>query len=213
MLQRLDIDEREVEEAPPITETLQSCFGPTYKAQSIQYLAASDSVGAKTFLRFWRQIPKADHQELTIEVVCVYARVSPLEILGAVLMAARNLKGQESALKAILAHPEVVEATVASATQGTPLLIDGKPYLDENGRPLLIGHGNAAAQKMMHEAVGFLPTRKGSEVEINFFGRKADKDDDDEIDDDEAAWDEAFPLISGKLEKWSEKRRKLTEGN
>ena len=35
-------------------------------------------------------------------------------------------------------------------------------------------HGDVAAQRIMHEAMGFLPTKKGGEVNINFgLGRPA----------------------------------------
>lgn len=195
ILRRLDIDPEEVASAPKITESLQSCFGKFTKGnpreQIINYLAVSDAPEARAFLKSWRGIAKSDTERLSIEAVCVHALVSPLAVFGAIVMAARNLKGQESALKAILAHPDVIDSTVLSAK--------------------LIGPAGHADRKILHEAVGFLPTRKGSEVEINFFGKKADKND-DSSDDDEEAWDDAFPSISGNLEKWSENRRAITDG-
>jgi hypothetical protein len=123
--------------------------------------------------------------------VCLAAKVSPLEILGAILMAAKNLKAQESALKAILAHPDVIDATVMTAS--------------------LPGPAGFADRKMLHEAVGFLPTKQGSPISINF-GMGGKKDEGGDRDDDDVAFEEAFPTISGELEGWSDARRLLTEG-
>lgn len=218
ILRRLDIDRAEVQAAPKVTEIIVRCMGDKSgrfpREQVLNYLAASDSPAAVRFLKSYREL-KTDAGRLSLEAICVHAHVSPLEVLGAVLMAAKSLKATESALKAILAHPDVVDATVRQAVDGTPLLkSDGRtPYLDEKGRPVLIGHGDVAAKKLLHEAIGFLPTRKGGGVEINFFG-KPHESPDDEPDDDEKAFDACFVdnAISGKLDRWSEDRRALTDG-
>jgi hypothetical protein len=158
-----------------------------------------------------RKISAEDANTLSFEAMCVYARVDPVQMLGAILMAAKSMKATESALKAILAHPDVVDATVDAATQGTPLLVNGHPFLDDRGRPILVGHGDEKAQRMLHEAVGFLPTKKGGGVEINFgFGRpKEERDEDTDADQD---WDEAFPALGDKISVWSGDKHKLLEG-
>jgi hypothetical protein len=133
-------------------------------------------------------------------------------MLGAILMAAKSMKATESALKAILAHPDVVEATIDAATQGSPLLHqDGKPFLDKRGRPILVGHGDDKAQRMLHEATGFLPTKKGGGIEINLgFGRPAEERDEDS--DDDADWDDAFPALGEQIQEFSADKHKLLEG-
>src|SRR5665213_1251622 len=110
ILRRLDIDPVEVECAPRITESLASCFGIT-KNRSLHdavvgYLSGSTAPSALAFMESWRSIRKADIERLSIEAVCVHASVDPREVFGAVLMAAKSIKTQESALKAILAHPD-----------------------------------------------------------------------------------------------------------
>jgi hypothetical protein len=194
ILRRLDIDPKEVAEAPKVTDILVRCLGGSEKKiprkQILNYLSASPAPEAAKFLRSCREIPKADLERLTLEAICVHAHVSPLAVFGAVVKAAGSLKSQESALKAILAHPDVVDATVETAKFLGPL-----------------GH---ADRKILHEAIGFLPTRKGGGVEINFFGKP--KENEDEPDDDDKAWDEAFPAISANLEGWAENRRSLTDG-
>lgn len=195
ILRRLDIDPEEVRHAPPVTDVLVRCLGGSEKRppkqQVINFLSASNDEGAKAYLASCRSIPKSDLSRLTIEAICVHAQVNPLQVLGAVLASAKSMKAMESALKSILSHPDVVEATVQTAK--------------------LIGPAGTADRRLMHEAIGFLPTRKGGGVEINFFGKPKD-DGDDESDDEEKAWDEAFPLVSANLEAWSGNRRALTDG-
>lgn len=193
VLRRLDIDPILVQAAPKITESLQACFGKWTKGnpreQIINYLAVSDSLEAKSFLEAWRSIPKRDLQSLSIEAVCVRASISPLALFGAIVMAARSMKAQVSALKAILAHPDVVDATVGTAK--------------------LLGPAGTADRKLLHEAIGFLPTKKGG-MEINIgFGRPAEEKD-EETDADET-WDDAFPPLGDAVKEWSADKHKLLE--
>ena len=106
-----------------------------------------------------------------------------------------------------MAFPVVVDA----ATEGVPVLINGKPVFDENGKVLRSDHGDVAAQRIMHEAVGFLPTKKGGGVEINFgFGRPPeDRDEDSDADE---MWDEAFPPLGDEIKSWSADKHKMLEG-
>jgi hypothetical protein len=164
----------------------------------------------RKFLDAIGTIGKVDLAMLSFEAMCVKAAVSPLEMLGAILMSAKSLKATESALKAILAHPDVVQATVDAASLGPPVLISGKPVFDENGKVLRHNFGDVAAQKMMHEAVGFLPTKKGG-MEINIgFGRPAEEREEESDADD--AWDETFPPLGSAIQDWSEDKHKLLEG-
>lgn len=181
----------EYDAAPRITEILQRVFPVKAGrpiAQIINYLSASDSSSARLWLQEWKKISEKDRIVLPIEAVCIMAGVSPLEILGAVLMAAKNLKAQESALSAILAHPDVLKSTIKASK----------------------GKFGFSDRKLLHEAVGFLPTKNGQSIAINIGGSKSD--DDEDSDDDDKAFDDAFPTISGKLEVWESRRRSLTDG-
>lgn len=194
-LERLGVDLADLEAAPRITDILSSAFSTgkrVPRVQTINFLAASPAAEARAFLEVYRELPVRDRESLPIEAICIKAEVNPLAILGAVLMAAKNLKAQESALKAIMAHPDVVDATVNAA--------------------MLVGPNGTADRKILHEAVGFLPTKQGSNIAFNLNvgpgGKKDEDDDSDEVD----SFNEAFPTIAGELEGWSENRRLLTEG-
>ena len=215
MLRRLDIDPAEVALMPrEPAEILTRCLGGKStrlpREKILSFAAVSPQPCAVAFTNAVRKIPKLDLKALSFEAMCVRAHVSPVELLGAILMAAKSMKSQESALKAIMAHPDVVQATVDAASLGPPVLVQGKPIRDENGKVLRHNFGDVAAQRIMHEAVGFLPTKKGGGVEINFgFGRPPEERD-TETDADEA-WDEAFPPLGDQIKDWSAEKHKLLE--
>lgn len=176
-------------------EILTRCLGDGRKGalprqRIMAFAAVSNHPCAMAFTEAMRQIKKADLQLLSFEAMCVRAHVSPVELLGAILMAAKSMKATESALKAILAHPEVVDATVEMAK--------------------VPGPAGFSDRKMLHEALGFLPTKKGG-VEINFgFGRPADeRDEESDVDQD---WDEAFPPLGEQIQEWSGDKHKMLEG-
>jgi hypothetical protein len=208
------VDLDELETLPKVSDMIADCLGRVKgnfpRTAFLNYLAASKSPEAKAFLREYRDVPKRDIESIPIEAICVKADVSPLTIMGALFDAAKDVLRLKSALKAIIAHPQVVESTIRLATDEVPLLVRGQPILNDSGRPILVGHGDLGAQRTIHEAVGFLPTKQGSQIAINL-GMGKSKDDDDE-GDDEKSWSEAFPTIAGELEGWSENRRKLGDG-
>jgi hypothetical protein len=196
-------------------EILTRCLGGKSdrlpREKILSFAAVSNDPSAVAFINALRTVPKLDLARLSFEAMCVRARVSPVAVMGAVVVAAKSMKATESALRAIMSHPGVVEATVDAATQGTPLLVRGEPVLDKCGRPILIGHGDVAAQRIMHEAVGFLPTKKGGGVEINFgFGRPPEERDEDS--DADEMWDEAFPPLGDEIKSWSADKHKMLEG-
>ena len=195
ILRRLDIDPAEVALVPTEpAEILTRCLGGDTKRlprEKILSLAAVSSQScAVAFMSAIRKISKGDLERLPFEAMCVHAKVNPVELLGAVLMAAKSMKATESALKAILAHPDVVDATVETAK--------------------VLGPAGYSDRRMLHEAVGFLPTKKGGGVEINFgFGRPPEERDED-TDADEA-WDEAFPPLGDEIKTFSADKHKLLE--
>ena len=195
-MKRLDIDPAEVALVPhEPAEILSRCFGGSRKTlprkQIFAFAAVSNQPCAMAFMHALRDIKPADLKLLSLEAMCVRAKVNPVELLGAILMSAKSMKATESAMKAILAHPDVVDATVETA--------------------LMPGMVGQADRKMLHEAVGFLPTKKGGGVEINFgFGRPAE--DRDEDSDADADWDEAFPQLGDNIQNWSSDKHRMLEG-
>ena len=138
ILRRLDIDPAEVALMPrEPAEILTRCLGDGKRLprqRILSFAAVSNDAVAVAFMGAIRKIPALDLKQLSFEAMCVRARVSPVALMGAVVVAAKSMKATESALKAILAHPEVVQATVDAATEGTPVLVGGKPVLTRRAK-------------------------------------------------------------------------------
>jgi len=213
-MKRLDIDPAAVALMPhEPSEILTRCFGSGKslpRKEIIGFAAVSNQPCALAFMNSIRQVKASDLKKLSFEAMCVHARVNPMETLGAIMSSAIQMKGVESRLKAALAHPEVVEATVEAAKAGEPIMVGGVPLRDDDGK-LVRYRGDVAAQRIMHEAVGFLPTKKGGGIEINLgFGRPAEeRDSDSDADDD---WDDAFPALGEQIQEFSADKHKLLEG-
>ena len=196
VLLRLDISAAELSRTPQITDMLKGAFGTKDKA--IAALRFSADPAANSFFEVFDELSGVDQKAIPIEAVCLKAQISPATVVGAVLMAARQVKGQESALRAILAHPEVVKATIRSAK--------------------LIGKDGDNSKKMLHEAVGFLPTKTGQNINVNLLGGNPQYgapqlEEGEDLEDDDASFREAFPSVNQNLEEWSENRRTLlTDG-
>lgn len=177
------------------------------RQRMLDYASASPSPVCQKFMTAIRRVPAHDLKRISFEAMCVLARVSPLEMLGAILVSARSLKATESALKTILAHPEVVQETINAACSGDPIFVGGKELRDRNG-DIVRYRGDVAAQRLVHDAIGFLP-RKGG-VEINFgFGRPEEER--EEGSDADQAWDETFPDMGSQISEWSEKKHLMLE--
>lgn len=188
-LVRLGIDPTELEKAAPISDIL----GSHGKASSAaQYLRSSSSEHAKGFLKFWDKIPQCDRNRLSLEAVCVGAKVSTTDLLGVLVMALRDRNLQKSTLKMVLEHPKVMDATLKSA------MIKGPK-----------GH---ADRKMIHSMpiIGFLPGPQGSQFNVNLGVLNAPQPQARNADDDsELSVNDVFPPITEVLEGWNNDRRKL----
>ena len=201
-LRRIGVTKEDLETCPQITDSLVRAFGkinplfgpvnqPVFPRKEIfNYIACSNDPDAQAFLKCYRGLARQDRDRVPIEAICIKSEVHPLKLFGIIVASAMAMKKQESALKTILNHPGIVDAT-----------------LEEAKLPR-----GVAEKRMTHEAVGWLPTKQGSSIAINLSNPQTPKGDDDDGDEDERAFEEAFPIISGKLSEWSENRRALSEG-
>ena len=211
ILLRLDIDPEQVALAPKEpSEILTRCLGTSSKLpreRILSYTSVSRHPCAIQFTNAIRRISPFDLKFLSFEAMCVYARVSPVDVMGAVMVSAAAMMKAEGKFKAVLAHPTVVQSTIKAATDEIPIVVT------RDGEREIVGYSNGdiAAQRLLHEAVGFLPTKKGGGIEINFgFGRPAEERDEDS--DADADWDDAFPPLGDEIKAWSEQKHRLLEG-
>lgn len=194
-LRRLGITKDALEVVPQITDMLKSAFKNVKAA--IGLLRFSNDTAAVEFFKVYDELPAGDRDYLPIEAVCLKASVTPSALLGATFLACKVVRGQESALIAVNAHPDVMAATVK--------------YAQEPG-------GDRWA-KMLHEGVGFLPTPKGGNINVNLLGgnpvhgnpNRASEPSVPELQDEN--FGDLFPSVNQNLEKWADNRRKLLEAS
>lgn len=190
----MDITKEKLELCPKITDILKSSF-KTVKA-AIQAIRFSNDTSAIEFLAVYDEIPACDRDYIPIEAVCLKAGVSPSALLGATFLACKTVRSQESALIAVNAHPKVLKDTIRYASLP----------------------GGDRDRKLLHEAVGFLPTPKGGSINVNLLNgvpqhQKPDRPAAEPIVEEED-FGSLFPNINRNLEKWSSDRRKLlSDGN
>lgn len=188
-LRRLGITKDDLELVPVISDILKSAFKNTKAA--IQAIRHSQEDAAIEFLKVYDELPAGDRDYIPIEAVCLKAAVSPSALLGATFLACKTMRGQESALIAVNAHPAVLKSTILFANLP----------------------GGDRDRKMLHEAVGFLPTPKGGSINVNLMGGVPQFNNPDrEPEAEEADFGTLFPAIGKNLEAWSDDRRKLLEG-
>lgn len=185
---------------PEITGMLKSGF-KTVKA-AIATLRFSSETAAIEFFRVFDQIPVGDRDYIPIEAVCLKAGVAPSALIGCVMMASRQIKGQESALIAVNAFPGVVKSMVEFAAL---------PGGDRDRR--MLSESNA---------IGFLPTKTGGNVNVNLssgnpvFGnpeRQIPTAGPVAIEAGDENFGDLFPGINSNLERWSDNRRKMLEAS
>jgi len=109
------------------------------------YLATSDSPDSKKVLDIYYAHLKVHRRLLPVEAFCLAANVSPLRVLELITGCCVRLGAQASTIIAAVNHPRIVEKAVEMA------LTDA-------------GHDD---RKDLHQAVGFLPTAKGTNIHIS----------------------------------------------
>lgn len=172
----------QVEIAPNLTS-----YFPNKKLviESIRF--SQESVVAD-FLKVYDSTPACDRKQISFEAIALKARVDFSALLGAMMFSFRDMQRNKSALIAMEAHPDVVAKTAKFAKE----------------------RKGVQDRKMIHEAVGFLPTPKGQSINLNFPGSKDEGPEAGEQTAPEV--DELFPMITNRQEKWQADRSRMLEG-
>jgi hypothetical protein len=184
---RYKVKFRDYEICPKISDIIRECIGG--RIQAYETLKFSSHPSAKTLLEFSQKINVASLMAIPIEAVILAAGVEVHVIAGALVMAARDESKMKAALITMREHPEVVKMTAEVARMKTP-------------------HASKD-REMMHKAVGWLPSPKGSSVNVNVFDKSRDVDGEDE--DDAVSIEGVFDSDPKQLENWGESRRRLLD--
>jgi hypothetical protein len=187
-LNRYKIGKRAYEMCAKIGDVIYRAIGGRQRA--IETLKFSKNPDAQKLLQFCEKLSWGTRDKIPIEALCLAAEVDPTTIAGALVLAARDVSRLESSLITLDKHPDVVRATAFYA--GTA---DG-----------------SKDREMFHKAavVGWLPTPKGSSINVNVFDPKQVAEDGDD-DDGVPTLEGVFGSDPREIEDWGEGRRKLIE--
>jgi hypothetical protein len=191
---RFGVSDKKLQFVPKITPILRSSIGSAKKA--IELLRFSNDPAAVTFFEIYDGIQEGDRESISIEAVCVKAEISTPTLLGAALLIAQKIRGTESAMLAVNAHPKILRRTIELADLP----------------------GGFQDRKVLHEAIGFLPSSKGMNIAVNLGGPgqlaggtapPALEAGDSDEPSEEAQFSEMFPSVNKQIEKWSDSKRKM----
>lgn len=185
-LTQYKIGKRQLENCPKIEDKLRKVIGG--RTRAIETLKFSQHPDAKKLLEFCQRIKFANREKVPFEAMCLAAGVDVVTIWGALILAARDTSRAESALITMMEHPDVVRATVDFA-KGSIL--------------------GSKDREMVHKAVGWLPTPKGSNINVNVFDPS--KESSDGEDGEGQSLDDVFGSDPMEIEGWGNDRRKLLE--
>jgi len=140
------------------------------------------------FLKVYDSLVSRDQNRVPLEAIALKAGVNINQLVGAIVFCFRSVSSQRDALKAMAEHSGVLDQTIRNAKRP-------KGHLD---------------RKVLHQAVGFLPTPQGQSFNFNFPG----KDRSEESDSPDASPPEIndiFPAITDKQQHWQSERQKLLQ--
>ena len=190
LLKGTGIKPKQVENAPNLSSILGKRHGDSWHVPPsvIDSMRFSQEEAVVKFLRVYDAIPADDRKQIPFEAVALKAECNFNELLGAAILSFRSIQSQKSAVLAMGSHPEVVEATIRDAVslKGTD------------------------AQRILHTAVGFLPTPKGASINFNLGQNNQETPDENQVTT-EPDMDHLFPRIVKKQEEWQLDRTHLLE--
>lgn len=190
-LRALGVTTEQLATAPPLSATIRESIGSIDKA--IQAMRFSGNPVVIAFLHIYDQASGQAREQLPLEAFALKAAVNINELLGATLIAFKELQSQKSALRVMDEHPELVRKSIQYAKLKS----------------------GASDRRMIHEAVGFLPTPRGASMNLNLNlpGAKPAPPPNDPGGQEPPEIGEVFPPITNDLEPWQEQRGKLLKEN
>jgi hypothetical protein len=158
---------------PNVTALIVSGAGTIQAA--IEALRGDDCPDSQSFIGLYDRVSVSDRARLSVEEIFTVSGLSARRFVEIVTGALMQRSEDVTKMMVSVAKPQVVQATIKAA-------IDSLPILDITGR--VVGHtnGDIKAMEIFHKATGFLPTPKGSTINLNQLNQTAQlgKGDDDE---------------------------------
>lgn len=152
----------------------------------------SEADSVKVFFSTYDGISADDRKRIPIEAVALAAQVNFSEFLGDILLAFREFQTRKSGMIALGAHPGLVGKSI-------------KMGMKDQG---------FSDRKLLHEAVGFLPTSKGTSINFNMAHNLVNQQMNnppvpDEVEETQSPEvNEVFPMIHLMQQDWQQNRDK-----
>jgi hypothetical protein len=185
----MEVSEAQIAQCPPLSPIFGSRSNVLAAVQALRF--SSDPVAAK-FLTVFDAVPVEDRRKLSdclLEAVAIKAKVDFSKLLGEMIFSFRSAQAQTSAVMAMAEHPDVLRASLLYAC----------------------APGGVQDRRMLHEAVGFLPTPKGMSLNLNF-PPGAQPPAEPIAEDVSPDVNDVFPMIVETEQTWQTNRTKLLEG-
>jgi len=184
-LKQTEISMQQVRQAPRLPL-------PSNRKAVIDAMRFSSEPSVASFLQVYDSTPVCDRKQIPLEAVALKAGVNIPELLGAIVLCFRSYQAQKVAMLAMSAHPEVLQSTIDHAKEV----------------------GGDADRRILHTALGFLPSPKGASFNFNFTQPQpvAAPESGDREEDTPPDVNDLFPVITEKQEKWQLTRQKLLQG-
>lgn len=167
---------------------------PANRKAVIDAMRFSTEPSVAAFLQVFDATPVCDRKQIPFEAVALKAAVNIPELLGAIVLCFRSYQAQKVAILAMAGHPDVTRKTIDNAKLP----------------------GGEADRRLLHTALGFLPTPKGASFNLNFSNftqpQPVATPEGDREEDTPPDVNDLFPVITEKQEKWQGMRQKLLQG-
>jgi hypothetical protein len=112
-LKRLGVTRDELKAAPSINAILKETRGG--KAVALEAMRFASSSAIATFLEKYDSIPTQDRARLPFEAIAIAAKVDLIQLLGEIIIAARNHSANIYKFIAVSNHPSVIKSRVEFA--------------------------------------------------------------------------------------------------
>lgn len=197
-LKRLRVKAEQVAESPQITPLFQEAVGGLKAVLKAMRFGRQDEI-ISAFLDKYDSLPEAYRNKAPWEAVAIAAKVDIRHLTGSIIFALSSASVNAVKIIALTSHPIVMKRTAEYAQMAS----------GEKDR------------RMIHEALGFLPTPKGPTFigkavfggEGKMPGTKSEDDDNDsniiDADDD---YDSLFPSPTGIQDRLNPIRQRLLQG-
>jgi hypothetical protein len=170
VFRELGISTEKLKQVPKITELLKhNRMGGIHVVLAAMRFSTDPLI--EHFLERWDELPPEFQQIVPWEALAQRSQIDVRRLLGAIVLALREHSATQVKLAALMAHPDVTEATVRVA-----MLPDARGYRD---------------RQMIHQALGFLAPPKGQTINFNF--AKPEDDSEREVPAEDIDMNQLFP--------------------